>query len=502
MDLERCRYIVVEGPIGAGKTSLARQLAEHLDGEMLLEQPEDNPFLSRFYDDMARFALPTQLTFLFQRADQLRELAQIDMFRQPTVSDFLLDKDPLFARINLTDDEYALYEKVYKHLKPQTAVPDLVIYLQAPVDTLVARVRMRGIPFEQAVPDEYLARIADAYSRFFYQYDEAPLLIINSERLNFVDNPAHMKMLLARVAGMRSRREFFNLGQVVARMEIIRTAADLARRLDGAGRVAFVPTMGNLHDGHLRLTQIAREHGDAVVASIFVNRLQFGPNEDFDRYPRTFEADHAALERVGVDVLFAPLEQEMYPTPQVYRVQPPPLADELEGAFRPGFFGGVCTVVLKLFNLVQPDVAVFGKKDRQQLKIVRGMVQQFNLPIEIVPAETVRADDGLALSSRNGYLSADERREAPNLYRVLRGIADAIVAGRSDYANLEAAGRAELAARGWKVDYVAVRHGLALRIPHPEGFDHPNLLIVLGAATLGNTRLIDNVDVVRQDGKD
>jgi pantoate--beta-alanine ligase len=285
-------------------------------------------------------------------------------------------------------------------------------------------------------------------------------------------------------------------------MEIIRTAADLARRLDGAGRVAFVPTMGNLHDGHLRLTQIAREHGDAVVASIFVNRLQFGPNEDFDRYPRTFEADHAALERVGVDVLFAPLEQEMYPTPQVYRVQPPPLADELEGAFRPGFFGGVCTVVLKLFNLVRPDVAVFGKKDRQQLKIVRGMVQQFNLPIEIVPAETVRADDGLALSSRNGYLSADERREAPNLYRVLRGIADAIVAGRSDYANLEAAGRAELAARGWKVDYVAVRHGLALRIPHPEGFDHPNLLIVLGAATLGNTRLIDNVDVVRQDGKD
>ena len=213
MDLARCRYVVVEGPIGAGKTSLARQIAEHLDAEMLLEQPEDNPFLARFYDDMARFALPTQLTFLFQRADQLRELAQIDMFRQPTVSDFLLDKDPLFARINLTDDEYALYEKVYKHLKPQTAVPDLVIYLQAPVDTLVSRVRTRGIPFEQAVPDDYLARIADAYARFFYQYDEAPTLIINSERLNFVDNPAHMRMLLDRVAGMRARREFFNLGQ-------------------------------------------------------------------------------------------------------------------------------------------------------------------------------------------------------------------------------------------------------------------------------------------------
>ena len=187
--------------------------------------------------------------------------------------------------------------------------------------------------------------------------------------------------------------------------------------------------MGNLHEGHLKLCRIAREHGDVVVASIFVNRLQFGPNEDFDRYPRTFDADRAGLEREGVDVLFAPLEQEMYPTPQVYRVQPPPLADELEGAFRPGFFDGVCTVVLKLFNLVQPDVAVFGKKDRQQLKIVRGMVQQFNLPIEIVPAETVRADDGLALSSRNGYLSPAERAEAPNLYRVLRGIADAIVGG-------------------------------------------------------------------------
>ena len=212
MDLERCCYIVVEGPIGAGKTSLARELADHLSAELLLEQPEDNPFLARFYEDMPRFALPTQLTFLFQRADQLRELAQLDMFRRPTVSDFLLDKDPLFARLNLRDEEYALYEKVYKHLKPQTATPDLVIYLQAPVDTLVDRVRIRGVDFEQRITDEYLARLADAYARFFYRYDEAPLLIINSERLNFVDNPAHMKMLLARIAGMRSRREFFNLG--------------------------------------------------------------------------------------------------------------------------------------------------------------------------------------------------------------------------------------------------------------------------------------------------
>src|SRR6478609_3700299 len=264
-------------------------------------------------------------------------------------------------------------------------------------------------------------------------------------------------------------------------MIIVDNAAELAQILAPAKRVAFVPTMGNLHDGHLSLCRIARQHGDVVVTSIFVNRLQFGPNEDFDRYPRTLEVDRAGLEREGVDFLFVPHEQEMYPTPQVYRVVPPGLADELEGAFRPGFFGGVCTVVLKLFNLVQPDVAVFGKKDRQQLKIVRGMVQQFNLPIEIVPAETIRADDGLALSSRNGYLAPAERQEAPRLYRTLRGIADDIAAGRTDYANLEAAGRAELARNGWKVDYMAVRHGLALRIPHPEGYDHPNLLIVLAA---------------------
>jgi pantoate--beta-alanine ligase len=285
-------------------------------------------------------------------------------------------------------------------------------------------------------------------------------------------------------------------------MEVIEAADALRERLSLATRVAFVPTMGNLHAGHLTLMEIARKHADCVVASIFVNRLQFGPNEDFDRYPRTIDADRVGLQNRGVDVLFLPREQEMYPTPQVYRVQPPPIADELEGAFRPGFFHGVCTVVLKLFNLVQPDVAVFGKKDRQQLKIVRGMVQQFNLPIHIEPAETVRADDGLALSSRNNYLTATERVEAPRLYRTLRGIADEIVAGRTDYANLQATGRAELARNGWKVDYIAVRHGLGLRIPHPEGFDHPHLLIVLGAATLGSTRLIDNVDVITKEGED
>jgi len=285
-------------------------------------------------------------------------------------------------------------------------------------------------------------------------------------------------------------------------MDLIQSAEQLRERLGRADQVAFVPTMGNLHEGHLSLMRLARRHADCVVASIFVNRLQFGPNEDFDRYPRTFEVDREKLEREGVDVLFAPHEHDMYPTPQVYRVQPPPVGDELDGAFRPGFFNGVCTVVLKLFNLVQPDYAVVGKKDRQQLKLVRGMVQQFNLPIQIVPGETVRADDGLALSSRNNYLSPVERTEAPRLYRTLREVADAIASGRTDYANLEAAGRAELARHGWKVDYIAVRNGIGLRIPHPEGFDHPNVLIVLGAATLGTTRLIDNVDVTQKDGED
>ena len=211
MDLEKCRYVVVEGPIGAGKTSLARVLAHHVGGEELFERPEDNPFLERFYGDMPRFALATQLTFLFQRADQLSGVGQFDMFRQLTVGDFLLDKDPLFARLNLTDAEYLLYEKVYSHLKPQTPTPDLVVYLQAPVDTLIERVHRRGVDFERKISASYLTRLADAYSRYFYAYEAAPLLIVNSERLNFVDNPDHARLLLARIRSMRGRREFFNL---------------------------------------------------------------------------------------------------------------------------------------------------------------------------------------------------------------------------------------------------------------------------------------------------
>ncbi len=212
MELAACRYVVIEGPIGAGKTSLARELAQRMHADTLLEQPEDNPFLARFYDDMTRFALPTQLTFLFQRVDQLRGLTQLDMFRRPTIADFLLDKDPLFAQMNLSDDEYALYDKVYAHLKPQTPTPDLVVYLQAPVDTLVDRVHRRGVDFEQTIPADYLARLADAYTRFFYRYEDAPLLIVNSERLNFVDDASHVDLLLRRIADMRSQREFFNLG--------------------------------------------------------------------------------------------------------------------------------------------------------------------------------------------------------------------------------------------------------------------------------------------------
>jgi deoxyadenosine/deoxycytidine kinase len=211
MELAKCRYLVVEGPIGAGKTSLAQALARRIDANALLEAPQDNPFLERFYADMPRYALPTQLNFLFQRVDQVRGLAQLDLFGRPTVADFLLDKDPLFARLNLSDDEFALYDKIYSHLKPHVPTPDLVLYLQAPVATLVARVHRRGVDYERSIPEVYLARLADAYSRYFYRYDEAPLLIVNSERLNFVDEAEHFDLLVSRIERMRGRREFFNL---------------------------------------------------------------------------------------------------------------------------------------------------------------------------------------------------------------------------------------------------------------------------------------------------
>lgn len=261
-----------------------------------------------------------------------------------------------------------------------------------------------------------------------------------------------------------------------------------------AGRVAFVPTMGNLHDGHLALVREARQRGDAVIVSIFVNRLQFGQGEDFDSYPRTFEADRAKLQAAGVDALFLPDERELYPRiRQDFNVEPPHLQNELCGAFRPGHFRGVATVVSKLFNIVQPDVACFGKKDFQQLAIIRAMVDDLNMPIDVVPVDTGRADDGLALSSRNGYLSTDERAEAPRLYRNLRQMHDALAAGSNQYADLEAAARTDLEAHGWQVDYIEVRAARTLDIAHAG--EHQ--LVVLAAARLGKTRLIDNIEVQR-----
>ncbi|VVE52752.1 pantothenate synthetase [Pandoraea pneumonica] len=278
-------------------------------------------------------------------------------------------------------------------------------------------------------------------------------------------------------------------------MKVIPSIHELRDQLRGQNRVAFVPTMGNLHEGHLSLMRLARQHGDPVVASIFVNRLQFGPNEDFDKYPRTMMDDVEKLTRENVYVLFAPDEKEMYPEPQEYRVEPPhDLGDILEGEFRPGFFKGVCTVVTKLFSCVQPRVAVFGKKDYQQLMIVRSMCRQFALPIEIIAAETVRADDGLALSSRNRYLSETERAEAPQLYRLLGQIRDDVNAGKTDYEALEAAAMQTLRERGWAPDYVSIRQRANLRAPAP-GAAPAESLVVLAAAKLGATRLIDNLEI-------
>jgi pantoate--beta-alanine ligase len=279
-------------------------------------------------------------------------------------------------------------------------------------------------------------------------------------------------------------------------MKIISTIEELRDQLRGQLRTAFVPTMGNLHEGHLSLMRIARKHGDPVVASIFVNRLQFGPNEDFDKYPRTFQADAEKLEKEGVYVLFAPTEKDLYPEPQEYRVQPPDnLGNILEGEFRPGFFNGVCTVVTKLFSCVQPRVAVFGKKDYQQLMIIRNMARQFAMPTEIIGAETWRAEDGLALSSRNGYLSNEERAEAPFLIQTLQTVAEQARGLDSDLLALEHDAMARLAARGWKPDYVSIRKRMNLQAPTQDEYAAGEPLVVLSAAKLGNTRLIDNLEI-------
>jgi pantoate--beta-alanine ligase len=286
-------------------------------------------------------------------------------------------------------------------------------------------------------------------------------------------------------------------------MKIVKTIAELRSQLRGQLRTAFVPTMGNLHEGHLSLMRLAANHGDPVVASIFVNRLQFGPNEDFDTYPRTMDDDIAKLGKEGVYVLFAPDESEMYPVPQDYRISPPhDLGDILEGEFRPGFFMGVTTVVMKLLQCVQPQVSVFGKKDYQQLMIIRRMCQQFSIPTEIIPAETVREDDGLAMSSRNRYLSSDERREAVWLSKTLQQVADRVRGGMSamslgvdDLAELEQAAIQNLRQRGWLSDYIAIRRRADLKRPNTEDLAKPGQLVVLAAAKLGKTRLIDNLEI-------
>jgi pantoate--beta-alanine ligase len=280
-------------------------------------------------------------------------------------------------------------------------------------------------------------------------------------------------------------------------MQVIHTIAALRQALSRYDSPAFVPTMGNLHDGHLALVRRARTLGDVSVVSIFVNRLQFLPHEDFDTYPRTLDADCARLAEVGCDIVFAPAESELYPQPQTFKVQPPAaLADLLEGHFRPGFFTGVCTVVMKLFQCVFAQAkgerhAVFGKKDYQQLMIIRQMVQQFALPITIHGGEIERAPDGLALSSRNSYLSPQERAEAPQLSLALRTLAAGVLAGEHNLAALEHHAMQTLAARGWQPDYLTVRRREDLQPPTEHDLQ-PGRLVALGAARLGRTRLIDN----------
>jgi pantoate--beta-alanine ligase len=278
-------------------------------------------------------------------------------------------------------------------------------------------------------------------------------------------------------------------------MRVVHTVAELRSHLKAFSRPALVPTMGNLHEGHLALVRQAKPLGDVTVASIFVNRLQFAPHEDFDRYPRTLEADCAQLQAAGCDVVFAPSEAELYPEPQGYKVSPPAdLADLLEGHFRPGFFTGVCTVVLKLFHMVQPSAAVFGKKDYQQLMVIKRMVSQLALPIEIHGGETLRAHDGLALSSRNGYLSASERTQAVQLNQALQKMANSVNTPGltpADLPALEANASQQLTQLGWQVDYLTVRRQQDLA-PPLSLVSTP--LVVLGAARLGKTRLIDNIE--------
>jgi pantoate--beta-alanine ligase len=274
-------------------------------------------------------------------------------------------------------------------------------------------------------------------------------------------------------------------------LDVIHTVAELRTRLAKERSIALVPTMGNLHAGHISLVEEAKRHGRCIVASIFVNRLQFEPGGDFDRYPRTLKEDCEKLEAAGCHVVFAPDERELYPGPQEIVLAPPKAAEQLCGDFRPGHFQGVVTVVAKLFNIVAPHTAVFGRKDYQQLFVIRELVRQLNYPIAIVGVPTSRDPDGLAMSSRNGYLSREERAEAARLNRNLNRIKDLVASGRRDFDALCGSAAADLTAAGWRVDYVALRNRSKLAPPGPEERD----LVVLGAAWLGKTRLIDNLEM-------
>lgn len=278
-------------------------------------------------------------------------------------------------------------------------------------------------------------------------------------------------------------------------MHLVHTLADLRSHLSAFRHPSVVPTMGNLHAGHLALVRQAKPLGDITVSTIFVNRLQFAPHEDFDTYPRTLDADCQQLEAAGCDLVFAPLEAEMYPQPQTFKVHPPTeLADILEGHFRPGFFIGVCTVVLKLLSCTQARTALFGKKDYQQLMVIRNMVKQFAMPVNIVGGETQRSDDGLALSSRNGYLNPAERAQSVQLSATLKTVAHALregqALGSADISRLESQAMQTLSSAGWKPDYVAVRRQIDLQTPQPG-----DAMVVLAAARLGATRLIDNLEI-------
>ena len=273
-------------------------------------------------------------------------------------------------------------------------------------------------------------------------------------------------------------------------MIILRSIAELYDWRAEQENIAFVPTMGNLHAGHLSLVELAGQHAGGVLVSIFVNPLQFGVNEDYAQYPRTLAQDSELLSGSAASAIFAPAVETLFPEPQSYHIAPPPLADELCGQFRPGHFRGVATVVMKLFNLTQPDIAVFGKKDYQQLTILRGMAQDFALPVNIIAAETCRAEDGLALSSRNSYLTTEQRQAAAFLYASLRTIKTQILSGEQNYPQLEQDAHAQLNAAGWRVDYVSIRNQ-CLSIPTAAN----KQLVILAAAYLGRTRLIDNIEV-------